>query len=189
MIIRQEPCGNEDPEPLVFREHPPPPPPTIPETVVELEGPPAPPPARRVIVEKLDALPPKPQNMVIEKWLPFRHQKRRVIYQGPGSHFAANVRNVIIEWEAQGADVEQVCCNLGVQDQDPHEYVRRYGPELKHANELPKLCGVADFECKTGRNSSSAAGSSLPELEGDIDALRRVDLDKYGLGEYRRYLH
>lgn len=226
VVLRQEGQGACTPPPLVYREQPPPKPCAIPEQVVEVEGDPLNPPARRVVVEKLSNLPQKPQNILIEKWLPYKNQKRRVRYEKGCGQQAENVRNLVIEWEAPEAEVEQVCVNLGVENADPEEYIRRYGSELKQACEMPQLCQceqpprnptpqqqcrqptpqqqcrqpTPQQQCQAPRqptpkpaanncnSCSQSRASNLPELEGDIDALRRVDLEKYGLGGYRRFL-
>ena len=178
VVIRQEACGASTPPPQIFREAPPQPPAPIPEQVVEIDGAPVPPPARRVVVEKLSNLPPKPQNILIEKWLPYKQQKRRVVYQPSCQAQQQNPRNLVIEWEAPDVEVEQVCQNLGVQEACPEEYVRRYGSELKQSCEMPTLC-----QCQQQQQCGCENNFGLPELEGDVDALRRVDLERYGLGE------
>jgi hypothetical protein len=76
-----------------------------------------------------------------------------------------------------------VCRDLGVVDADPLEYVRRYGPELKDRSQL-NLC-----ENEVGNRAlQNSQEYQVPELVGDVQALRLVDLERYGLGEYRRYV-
>lgn len=36
---------------------------------------------RRVIIERLPAMPAKPPNIIVERWLPYKQQKRQVIYE------------------------------------------------------------------------------------------------------------
>jgi len=214
VVLRQEACQAKTPEPLVYREQPPRRPAAIPPQTVEVEGAPIPPPARRVVLEKLSSLPAKPQNILIEKWLPYKAQKRRVVYQRSCAAPPPNPKNLVIEWEAPDVEVEKVCKNLGVVAADPEEYVRRFGAELKPASEIPNLCErpqlaptplpapPAPCGCQQQQEalvapeqpivvSASAvygAASALPELEGDVEALRRVDLEANGLGAYRRYI-
>jgi hypothetical protein len=243
VVLRQEGQGATTPAPLVFRERPPKAPVCIPEQVVEVDGDAIPPPARRVVVEKLSNLPPKPQNVILEKWLPYQKQKRRVVFEPAQGQQAENPRNLIIEWEAPEVEVEKVCKDLGVVNADPEEYIRQYGNELKDACDMPALCceikptnlpqpapakpcgqpeqrcGPAPVQrqptprqptpqqscgprqstpapqrqptpaqtgcgdCKSG--SQSRAGSALPELEGDVQALRLVNLEANGLAQYR----
>ena len=59
-------------------------------------------------------------------------------------------------------------------------YRQRYGNELRQTSELPDFCG--------GAERPSASRSGEVELVGDVDALRYVDLEAYGLGQYRRYV-
>jgi len=140
LVIRQEGDGAQTPAPLIYRQEPPKRPACIPEQVVEVDACPIPPPPRRVVVEKLSNLPAKPQNILIEKWLPYKPQKRRVIYEKACGRQQDNPRNLVIEWEAPEVEVEKVCKDLGVVDADPEEYRRRYGSELKKACEIPDLC-------------------------------------------------
>jgi len=223
VVIREEGCKASTPTPKIYREAPPKRPACIPPQTIEVEGLPVPPPARRVVVEKLSNLPAKPQNILIEKWLPYKNQKRRVIYEKSCGQAPENPRNLIIEWEAPDVEVEQVCKDLGTVDADPEEYRRQYGSELKQACEIPQLCQNNQCQqrqptprqptpqqqcgcqsrqptprqptpraptpaCNTCGNSQSRAASTLPELEGDVDALRRVqNLSQHGLGGYKRY--
>jgi hypothetical protein len=108
--------------------------------VIEVDAPLAPVP-RRVIVERMSNLPPRPQDIIVEKWLPYRPQKRRVVYQRAGSLQQLVPRNLIIEWEAPDVEIVKQCKDLGVMDADPEDYIRRFGGELKQANELP-TCDV-----------------------------------------------
>jgi hypothetical protein len=82
-------------------------------------------------------LPPRPPNVIVEKWLPYRPQKRRVVYQRASGQQAQQVRNTIIEWEAPEVEIVQQCKDLGVVDMDPEEYCRRYGNELLQSHQLP----------------------------------------------------
>jgi hypothetical protein len=147
VVLRQEGQGASTPAPLIYREAPPKTPVCIPEQVVEVDGDAIPPPARRVVVEKLSNLPAKPQNVIIEKWLPYQKQKRRVVFHPAQGCAAENPRNLIIEWEAPEVEVEQVCRNLGTINADPEEYRRQYGNELKQKCELPNLCCELKPEC------------------------------------------
>ena len=73
---------------------------------------------------------------------------------------------------------------MGVTNADPKEYIAKYGTSLKRAHEMPSF--VIELE---GQYKKLIQEQSLPhELEGDVDALRLVDLDKEGLSMYRNYL-
>jgi hypothetical protein len=61
-----------------------------------------------VIIERLPPLPPKPQPVIIERWLPYQHQKRRVIYEASNTHMhSEKPRNIIIQWEAASPVVKK----------------------------------------------------------------------------------
>lgn len=177
VVIRQEGDRSHTPPPVVFREAPPPRPPHIPEKIIEVEGGvsrrlnrlrrrlykilkrliqffykkkvgvPSP---RRVVVEKMSNLPPRPPNVIVEKWLPYRPQRRRVIHQRAGQVAQQFIpRNLIIEWEAPDVEIVKQCRDLGTIDMDPEEYVRRYGSELKQTHELPTCDGQSFVAANT----------------------------------------
>jgi hypothetical protein len=59
-----------------------------------------PPPARKVIVERLPELPEPPQDVHIERWLPYQDKKRKVILNPkPCDPIQCHPRNVVINWE------------------------------------------------------------------------------------------
>jgi hypothetical protein len=67
------------------------------------------------------------------------------------------------------------------------EYVQRYGATLKQANELPDF--VLDIQPPAGVVlAADYKYNQVHELEGDMHALKLVDLDKEGLGQYREQL-
>lgn len=70
------------------------------------------------------------------------------------------------------------------------EYVKRYGSSLKTASELPDF--VLDIKPPNGvvlaADYQYNGPASPPELEGDVHALRLIDLERAGLGEYRAQL-
>jgi hypothetical protein len=106
----------------------------------KVEGTPVPPPARKVILEKLPDQPPKPQNILIEKWLPYKQRSRRVVYERSCVPPPPNPRNLVIEWEQPEVQIEQQCINLGVCNANPEEYIRQFGCELKQPCEIPDIC-------------------------------------------------
>jgi len=100
--------------------------------------PPPPPPPRRVIIERMPALPPKPQSIIVERWLPYKQQKRRVIYQkAPPVQAPAPQKNLIIQWEGTQARVVKEFRNLGIIKADPNTYIQQYGPQLRPTQGLP----------------------------------------------------
>lgn len=79
LVIRQQPPRPITPPPIIVRERPPTPPPPIQEHTIRIPGKKIVLP-RRVIVERLAEIPQKPPSVIIEKWLPYEKQKRRVIH-------------------------------------------------------------------------------------------------------------
>lgn len=154
--------------------------------MITISGKRIPPPPRKVVIERLAPLPSKPQSVIIERWLPYSQVKRRVIFQKSGERDPVIVkpRNVIIQWEAPQVTVKKEFKDLGVIRANPAEYIARYGTSLKNARELPSFV----LEIKPPAGVVLAADyqyNSVFELEGDVQALRLVDLDREGLGEYR----
>lgn len=188
LVIRQPPPPPEESEPIIIREAPPQPPPQIPPRKITIKGKRLPPPPRKVVIEKFEQLPPKPQQVLIERWLPYIPQKRRVIFQAaPPDPIVAPPKNLIIQWQAPLCVVKKQITYLGVVRADPVEYLEKYGSSIRSASQLPDIVN----EIKTPENLLLAANveySGLHELEGDVDALKLVDLEHEGLAEYKNYL-
>ena len=189
LVIRQVPARAATPEPLVVREAPPQPPQPIGRKMITIGGKRLPPPPRKVVIERLAPLPSKPQSVIIERWLPYTQGKRRVIFQkAPGPDpVTVKPRNVVVQWEAPQVVIKKEFKYLGVIRANPAEYVSQYGASLKLAADLPQFV----LDIKTPEGLVLAANhkySSFYELEGDVQALKLVDLDKEGLSEYKEYL-
>jgi hypothetical protein len=78
----------------------------------------------------------------------------------------------------------------GIIRANPVEYVKRYGASLKASRDLPDF--VLDIKPPNGVVLAADYQYNGPqhvhELEGDVHALRLVDLDRAGLSEYRAQL-
>lgn len=71
---------------------------------------------------------------------------------------------------------------MGVITANPVDYVAQYGPTLKQAADLPEF--VLDIKAPEGLTlAADVQASNFPELEGDVHALKLVDLEKEGLGK------
>lgn len=189
LIIRQQPPRPPTPEPLVIREAPPQAPGQVGRKVITISGKRLPPPPRKVIIERLAPLPAKPQSVIIERWLPYAQTKRRVIFQRSAQVDPVIVkpRNVIVQWEAPRVNIRREIKYLGVIRANPAEYVQRYGTSLKSSNEMPDY--VANIKTPEGLVlAANYRYNNIHELEGDLQALRLIDLDREGLAEYRSYL-
>ncbi len=187
LIIRQQPPRPPTPEPLVIRESPPQPPKAVGVKRITISGKRIPPPPRKVIIERLAPLPSKPQNVIIERWLPYRQVKRRVIFNRATESVAevAVPKNVIVQWEAPEVSVRKEIKYLGVVKANPTDYVRQFGPLLKSSESLPTFVTDIKTPSELGSLASNYQGDSLMELEGELEALRLVDLDEHDLSQYR----
>ena len=140
---------------------------------------------------RLAPLPSKPQSVIIERWLPYNQVKRRVIFQKTNETEPVMVkpRNVIIQWEAPVVQIKKDFKDLGIIRANPAEYVARYGSSLKSSKELPPV--VLEIKPPAGIILASDYSGSLNnvyELEGDVSALKLIDLDKEGLSEYKNFV-
>ena len=189
LIIRQQPPRPATPEPLVIREAPPQPPTPVGRKLITISGKRLPPAPRKVVIERLAPLPSKPQAVIIERWLPYSQSKRRVIFQKSNNVDPVIVkpRNVIVQWEGPQVVIKKDYKYLGVVKANPAEYVSRFGASLKTTRDMPQFV----LDIKTPEGLVLAADykySSFYELEGDVSALKLIDLDKEGLGDYKAYL-
>ena len=188
LVIRQQPARPLTPEPLVIREAPPQAPPAIGRKLITISGKRLPPPPRKVVIERLAPLPAKPQTVLIERWLPFAVPKRRVIFQAaPPDPIVIQPKNTIVQWATPDVSVSKEFKYLGVISANPSEYVQTYGAALKQTQDLPDF--VLEIKNPGGLVLASEKNACLaPELEGDLDALNLIDLDKEGLSAYRKLL-
>jgi hypothetical protein len=77
-------------------------------------------------------------SIIVERWLPYKQQKRRVIYQkAPPIQAPAPQKNLIIQWEGTQARVVKEFRNLGIIKADPGTYVQQYGSQLRPTQGLP----------------------------------------------------
>jgi hypothetical protein len=121
--------------------------------------------------------------------LPFKELKRRVIFEAAAKAAVINnakVRNTIIQWQTPAPVVKKNMKYLGVVRADPLEYVQRYGTNLKKSHELPSF--VVELENNNGYQKYVSEQGKPNQLEGDLEALKLIDLDREGLSIYRPYL-
>ena len=188
LVIRQQPARPATPEPLVIREAPPPAPLPVGRKLITISGKRIPPPPRKVVIERFAPLPAKPQSVLIERWLPYAEVKRRVIFQAaPPDPVVVKPRNTIVQWEAPKVHVRKDYKYLGIVKANPAEYVNTYGTSLRNVAELPDFV----FDIKHPEGIVLAADYRAPglhELEGDLHALKLINLEQEGLGAYKGYL-
>ena len=189
LVIRQAPPRPSTPKPLVIREAPPKPPAQIGRKIIKISGKKLPPVPRKVVIERLAQLPSKPQSVIVERWLPYKQGKRRVILKRSNQVDSIMIkpRNVVVQWETPEAIVKKEIKYLGIIKANPTEYVSKFGPSLKRQSDLPQF--VLDIETPQGLVlAADYKSNSHYELEGDLDALKMVDLESEGLTEYKHYL-
>jgi hypothetical protein len=188
IVIRQQAAVVKAPPAMIYREKPPRLPQPVPAQTITIPGRTIDPPPRQVIVERMAAAAALPQDVIIERWLGYGRQNRRVVHQRAASAPRAQTatKNVLIDWETKGtADVRQKYHFLGVESADPYEYERRHGHELVETNRLPTYVNELMRETKLPSGEQLAANVSQFEyiLTGDVDALKLVDNQK-NLQEY-----
>lgn len=76
---------------------------------------------------------------------------------------------------------------MGIIRANPVDYINRYRHLLKTSNQLPSF--VTDIPTPEGLTlAANYYYNPVHELEGDVDALRLINLDREGLSEYKSYL-
>ncbi len=172
------PCKVIEPEPLVVREVPPTPPIPPSEKSITIPGELLPPPPRKVVIERLPELPDKPQDVHIERWLPFKDIKRQIILNPkPSDPVQCKPRNLIVNWEKRNCcHINTDIINLGVEKTDPLVYLQTYGAALTHETEMPEICDEVKREHGIPLAVDQCENSFYKELEGDIHALKLIDL-------------
>jgi len=190
IIIRQEPDRIPTPEPLVIREMPPRPPRNIETKRITISGKRVPPP-RKVIIERLPSEPVKPQSVVIERWLPYKQNRRRVVFNKltDGLEEKNQIKNLVIEWEAPEILVKKVVKYLGVVRTSPDEYIQSFGDSLQKSSSLPEFVYEIETPSTVGKLAADVETKcAVHELDGDLEGFRYIDMDKEGLSEYRQQL-
>lgn len=172
--VRQQQPSQPNPAPLVIREAPPPPPPAIPGQYHQIPGKIIPPPARKVITEYLPPCPAKPQQIIIDRWLPYEAPQQRVIYQpAKPPCLIPDPKNVTIIWSEPDVDVTQVFVNLGVHNANPTEYIAKHGASLVQADALPQL--ALQWAARGGHLlARDQQRHPAPILYGDVEYLRLI---------------
>ncbi|CAF1336412.1 unnamed protein product [Didymodactylos carnosus] len=167
--------------PLVLRERPPLPPLPIQSQLVIRRLAALPVPPRSVIIERLPPLPPKPRDVIIERWLPYgRRARRRVILQRAGpARLYPRPRNIVIQYEPIQAQVVRQFQRLGVQAENPHHYVQRYGSSLRDSFSLlqeARHAGVVEDISPPGVVGTGYAGTNTY-----YGGLAQTYADAYGI--------
>ncbi len=146
-----------------------------------------PPPPRKVIIERFAPLPNKPQPVIIERWLPYAPIKRKVYFNKSSDALVLKPKNIIVQWTEPEVKIKKTFKHLGLVKAEPNEYKQIYGQSLKNPDDLPNF--VRDIKHPDGLPlAADLKHQYLYDLEGDLDALDLIDLNREGLGEYEQYL-
>jgi len=89
-------------------------------------------PPRSTIIERIPAAPPRPRDIIIERWVPYgaAAKRRTVVQRAAAAQQYQAPRNVIIQYEAPQVRIARQFQKLGVQPENPQVYVQRYGAQL-----------------------------------------------------------
>jgi hypothetical protein len=121
--------------PLILRERPPPRPdaPTHHETCIVYLVPPTPP---RTVVTHICKIPPKPRDIIIERWLPYKFERSKKVYvkraippREPELH------NINIIYESQ-VNIKHQIHEHGPIPTDPETYTQQFGDQLLSVKDL-----------------------------------------------------
>jgi hypothetical protein len=174
LYVQRQQASAPTPAPLVIREAPPPAPAPLPGQIHYVPGKIIPPPARKVITEYLPPVPAKPQQIIIDRWLPYEQPIQRVRYEpAKPACIIPDPRNVVIQWDAPDVHVTQQFVNLGIHQADPAEYVAKYGSSLIHADQLPSV--AIQFGSRAGHALAyNTPAHTQAILVGDVEYLRLI---------------
>ena len=93
---------------------------------------------------------------------------------------------MIIQWDPPKTLIQKKFIDLGVTKVCPEDYIVKFGSTLKTYDELPDF--VKEIQAPANLRLASQVRANVSRLEGDLDALGLIDLDKEGLSEYRIFL-
>jgi len=125
--------------------------------------------------------------------MPYKPMKRKVIFEKAKDNDRVNhvkPRNLIVAWESPKVTVVQNLKHLGCVRTNPKDYIDKYGDSLKNTKEIYKCVKEIspDITLLSDEDYNRDQVKFRYELEGDIEALKYVDLEKEGLSEYKEYL-
>jgi hypothetical protein len=128
-------------------------------------------------------MPPKPQDIIVERWLGYQRRTRQVNFRpAPALIPYPAPKNVLIQWDSPDVDVRQAFHFLGVFTVCPVQYAQSNGP-LLDASQLPRE--VAQFPTPAGETLACNSNSDMiPALIGAVASLRLINLACNGLAEY-----
>ncbi len=197
------------PPKLLIHEQPPTQPKIYDRQVVTIPGKIVGPAPRKVIIEHMPPIPAKPQQIIVEKWLPYETPKRRIVYEKASFKAAPieKVKNLEIYWEKPDTVIKKNITDLTVIEADPRTHKLEPDTHVLDSSEMPKFASDWNFISKLPVTSNQVKhelerlnltstsdhlglyNNRTEELEGDIEALDLIDLDKLGLSHYRNNIN
>lgn len=123
-------------------------------------------------------MPTKPQDVILERWLPYKDQKRKIILNPkPDDPIQLIPKNIIVEWKRiECSSIKTDIKNLGVEKADPVKYAETYGESLVAAYEMPEIVNEVKRKHDIPLAADKINHKYYMELEGDIHALKLFDL-------------
>ena len=94
---------------------------------------------------------------------------------------------MIIEWAQPDYTISHKVKYLGVSREDTHEYRQMFGESLLKSKDLPEV--VRQIETPNDlKLAADSIAAPRHKLVGDLEALKMIDLEAEGLGEYKEQL-
>jgi hypothetical protein len=102
-------------------------------------------PPRSVIIERIPPDPPKPRDIVIERWIPYGEMAKRktIVQRAEAFKPYPKPQNIIIQYEPVQVRIVRQFQRLGITPEDPQAYVQRYGASLFDAQTLVQQARAA----------------------------------------------
>ena len=134
------------------------------------------------LLKPLTPVQPKIISIPVRKLImePHLQQKRRIVFVS--NHLAEKSKKVV---EDPKVIINKKFRNLGVVRVNPNDYLSKYGDEIVSKDAIDKILPQNKLMSESIQLRSE---SPTPELEGDIEALKLIDLDLEGLSCYKKYL-
>jgi len=95
----------------------------------------------------------------------------------------ATEKNLIIKWDSPKVNVIKEIHTLPTVSGDPDEYRRLYGSTLLSVTQMNST--LKSLHIALPQSFQSVGVQRVARLEGDLEALKLVDLDRWGLSEYK----
>ncbi|CAF3225581.1 unnamed protein product [Rotaria socialis] len=131
LVIHEHEQPRCPPPPIIFRERPPPRPAPVPGKTTIRPLPPVPVPPRSLVVERFPA-PEMPPDIILERWTPYGPppERRTIVKPAPPPMKYPRPTHTVVIHDEPPVHVVRKFEYLGVTQECPDAYVRRYGSSL-----------------------------------------------------------